>query len=183
MKFARLSAFLLISILGFYVQSAFAVGSSESLERQVKSAYIFKFGNYIAWPDNLFADTNSPIIIGVVEDPLLANELEKIAIGHKTGNRTAIIKKLNAKNMDTEVHILYVANDASKLLNAYRSTHPQVPTLYITDTTEGLAMGSIINFAHDDNRLRFDVSLRAAEQNKIKLDASLLTVARQVINK
>lgn len=183
MKFARLAAFLLLSVLGFTTQHAYAEGTNEALERQVKSAYIFKFGNYITWPENLFADGASPIIIGVIDDESLASELEKIAAGHQSGNRPVIIKKLNVKNLNMDVHILYVGNDANKLLTSYKNLHSGAPTLYITDALDGLSNGSIINFVHENNRVRFDVSLPAAEQNKIKLDASLLTVARQVISK
>lgn len=182
MKSTKLIVFILLSLLGMYAQFANAQESTP-LERQVKSAYIFKFGNYIVWPDNLFPDATSPIVIGIVDDDLLANEMEKLANGHMTGNRPAIIKKLNAKNMNADVHILYAANDGGKLLTNYKNAHPQSPTLYITDATDGFSTGSVINFVHDNNRLRFDVSLPAAEQNRIKLDASLLTVARQVISK
>ena len=162
-------------------QSAFAEEPSEELERQVKSAYIFKFGNYVKWPEKAFADVKSPIVIGIVEDELIVEELSKIALRHTAANRQVVIKHLNAKDINEDVHILYIANNVKKFLTDYRSAHPQSPTLYISDTVDGIAMGSAINFVRDNDRLRFDVSLPATEHSNIKLDASLLTVARQVI--
>lgn len=184
MKVLSLALFIMLSILSSYTQHAYAgKESDEILERQVKSAYIFKFGNYITWPDNVFTDATSPIIIGVVEDDSVAGELERVAAaGNLTGNRPVVIKKLQANDMSIDVHILYVSSNADKIISAYQNTHLQSATLYITNVEKGLSTGSVINFVQDNNRLRFDVSLPAAEHNKIKLDASLLTVARQVIN-
>ncbi len=163
------------------VQPAFAEQPDAELELRVKSTYIFKFGNYIKWPDKTFSDSASPIIIGIIGDDLVAEELNKIAIRHTVGNRPVVIKHVHEKNLNESVHILYIANDVKKFLTDYRNAHPQSPTLYISDTIDGIAMGSAINFVRDNNRLRFDVSLPAAEQSNIKLDASLLTVARKVI--
>ncbi|MBA3697153.1 MAG: YfiR family protein [Methylotenera sp.] len=181
MSYFRLTLILVLGAMSILMNIQPAYAASEDLERQVISAYIFKFGNYITWPDNTFADSSSPIIIGIVEEESIANELETIASGHLTGNRSVIIKKLNPQNMNTDVHILYVPSGATKLLTTYRNAHPGAATLYITNTAAGLNSGGTINFVRDNNRLRFDVSLPAAEQNRIKLDASLLTVTRQVL--
>ena len=40
--------------------------------------------------------------------------------------------------------------------------------------------GSMINLVQDNERIRFDVSLTAAEHGRIELSAGLLTVAREV---
>ncbi|UUZ49305.1 YfiR family protein [Massilia sp. B-10] len=42
-------------------------------------------------------------------------------------------------------------------------------------------MGSVINFKIVDERVRFDVSLEAADRNSVKLSSRLLTVANQVL--
>ncbi|PPC94079.1 MAG: hypothetical protein CTY33_05755 [Methylotenera sp.] len=174
---------LYLSVLSavILVQPAFAEQPDAELERQVKSTYIFKFGNYIKWPDKAFSGPASPIVIGIIGDDLVAEELNKIATRHTAANRPVIIKQVNEGNLNEGVHILYIANDVKKYLTDYRNAHPHSPTLYISDTDDGIAMGSTINFVRVNDRLRFDVSLPATEQSNIKLDASLLTVARKVI--
>ena len=159
----------------------FAQLSGENLEQNIKSAYIFKFGNYVTWPEKTFAEPSSPIIIGIVEDETIAAELEKIAADRKTGGRPVVIKRLFPQVFPSEVHILYVSNTAKNYLALYQNSLNHPSTLYITNTEEGFTLGSIINFVRDDDRIRFDVSLIAAENHKIKLDGSLLTVARHVI--
>ena len=178
-RFFILLAFGSLNILN--IQMTFAQESEEDLEKKVKSAYIFKFGNYVTWPEKTFADSLSPIIIGVLGDEPIAKELEKIAASHKTANRPVIVKRLKANDNFSVVHILYVSNPLMKQLATYQQTLQSPPTLYITDSLEGIKEGGVINFVKDDNRIRFDISIPAAELNKIHLDASLFTVAKNVL--
>lgn len=165
------------------MQNVYALESGDDLERQVIAAYIYKFGDYISWPENTFRDTTSPIIIGVVDDEIVANELNKISQSHLLGNHPVVIKKLSSKNLVEDVHILYIANETTKSMTEYRTLHPQLPVLYISNTLDGLQSGSVINFVHDNNRLRFDISLATADINKIKISAPLLMVARKIQSK
>jgi uncharacterized protein DUF4154 len=183
MSLVRLIAIVTFSFFNVFncIETAFAEELNESLESQVKSAYIFKFCNYITWPETAFAEPASPIVIGVVGSELIANELEKIAANRLSGNRRVVIKRLDVTVIHSMVHILYLSNHYSKYMDSYRNALQMPPTLYITDTLEGLSFGSVINFVRDNDRVRFDISLKAAEQNKIKLDGSLLTVARNVL--
>ena len=52
--------------------------------------------------------------------------------------------------------------------------------LGVTENEQGLPPGSAIKFVLDNNRVRFDVSLPAAERNNLQLSAGLLSVARKV---
>ena len=52
--------------------------------------------------------------------------------------------------------------------------------LTVTECDGGLRYGSVINFRIVDERVRFDVSLDAAEKKNVKLSSRLLTVANRV---
>jgi hypothetical protein len=52
--------------------------------------------------------------------------------------------------------------------------------LLVTECANGLQAGSIINFRVVEERVRFDVSLDAADRNHIRLSSRLLTVASHV---
>src|SRR5258708_37849678 len=59
------AAFVLLSVLCMGT-SAVAVGEgAQVLEQRVKAAFLFKFGGYVEWPDNVFAHKESPLVIGV----------------------------------------------------------------------------------------------------------------------
>jgi hypothetical protein len=65
---------------------------------------------------------------------------------------------------------------ASALLRAAQ----QANVLTVTEGVNGLQAGSVINFRLVDDRIRFEVSLDAAEKSNLKLSSRLLSVAYAV---
>ena len=54
------------------------------------------------------------------------------------------------------------------------------PVLVVTDSEQGLAAGSILNFVMLEHRVRFEVSLVAADRSQLRISAELLGVATRV---
>ncbi len=52
--------------------------------------------------------------------------------------------------------------------------------LTVTEVDGALSQGSVINFTLVDRRVRFEISLEAAEKHNLKLSSRLLAVAQQV---
>lgn len=176
-------AWLLLS--AFYGSSQ-ADDKPEDIARQIKAAYIFKFANYIEWPANSFEAPDSPIVIGVVGADRLAQELTRISANRLIGKRPVKVKRLTMMDSTAGLHILYVGGKAntqprSRLqFKGWVSSLQGQPLLSITDATQEFAETAVIKFVIDNNRLRFDVSLGNAEQNRLKVAAPLLTVARRL---
>jgi hypothetical protein len=78
------------------------------------------------------------------------------------------------------VHLLFVAGSDSVRAARVLRQAPPGPVLLVTECGNGLQAGSIINFRVVEERVRFDVSLEAADKNNIKLSSRLLTVANHV---
>jgi hypothetical protein len=150
----------------------------QPLEQQVKAAYLFKFGGYVEWPANAFADAAAPLIIGIVADDALAREVTR-AVGNRTINgRPVIVQSLRVAEPLAKVHILFVGRaQLPKSAELVASTHA---ALVVTDADRGLDQGGVINFVTADNRVRFEVSLDAAKRSGLKIGAPLLSVAMRV---
>ena len=71
--------------------SALAQGRSGALEREVKAAFLFKFGGYVEWQSSAFPTPDAPFTIGVVGDDALARDCRPAAgLGQGRGpERTA----------------------------------------------------------------------------------------------
>lgn len=163
-----------------YVGTSQAEAQPDYLVRQIKAAYLFKFANYIEWPAQSFESPASPIIIGVIGADQLAAELDRTAKDKLVGKRPVIIKRLTVSDKATKMHILFMGSDAGSRLEKWFDSISQQPLLTVTDASNDLAHMSAIKFVLDNNRLRFDVSVPAAERNRIKIAAPLLTVARKI---
>jgi hypothetical protein len=150
------------------------------LERSVKAAFIYMFLGYTEFPASAFSDPGAPVLIGVVGSDEMAAELGRIVAGRRIDNRPVVVRALREDEPTGLVHLLFVAGaDSARVARALRQVPPG-PVLLVTECGNGLQLGSIINFRVVEERVRFDVSLEAADKNNIKLSSRLLTVANHV---
>ena len=158
-----------------FAQSA----SSEALERRVKAAFLYKFLGYADFPAAAFADSASPVTIGVVGSDEMAAELARVVAGRQVRGRPIAVRTLREGDPG-QVHLLFVAgSDSARVARILRAAAPAL--LPVTECELGLQHGSVINFRIIEERVRFDVSLDSAERNNVKLSSRLLTVANRVV--
>lgn len=178
LPFAFLFAALLLT--GVAATEAGKARATEISQQQVEAAYLYKFGGYVTWPDNTFAAPDSPIVIGVAQADALAEELSTLVAGHTIGNRPVVVRQIHDGGPLTGVNILFIGDgksaEAGDLIEASRGR----PILVVTEGADGLAAGGAVSFVVVDERVRFDVSLDAVQQNGLKLSALLLSVAHTV---
>lgn len=151
------------------------------LERRVKAAFLYKFLGYTEFPATAFGDAAAPLTIGVIGAGDLAVELARVVAGRTVGSRSVEVRDLRDADATagTRVHLLFVGGgDRDRVGRIVRQAAGAL--LVVTECEDGLQLGSVINFRIVDERVRFDVSLDAAERNGIKLSSRLLTVANRV---
>jgi hypothetical protein len=147
-------------------------------ERRVKAAFLYRFVDYVEWPETAFASDAAPVVIGVLGDDRLADELVRIVAGHTAGTRPFTIRKLGGDAPATVgVHVLFVAGAGAR--------HPPVaataPVLVAGEADGALERGYTIDFVLVDEHVRFDVSLGDADRRGLKLSSRLLAVAHAVV--
>jgi hypothetical protein len=151
-----------------------------ALERSVKAAFIYKFLAYTEYPAGAFADAAAPMVIGVAGSEDMAAEVARIAAGRSVNNRPVLVRQLRDNESAAGVHLLFAAgSDSARAARVLRQASAG-PMLLVTECGNGLQIGSVINFKIVEERVRFDVSLEAADKNNIKLSSRLLTVANHV---
>ncbi len=159
---------------------AAGVSASATLERSVKAAFLFKFLGYTEFPPSAFSDANAPVVIGVIGADELAAELARIVAGRTVMGRPVVVKTFRDNETPSNVHLLFIGGSDSARVRAVLRTVKDAPMLLVTETDNALQYGSVINFRIVDERVRFDVSLEAADKNSVKLSSRLLTVANNV---
>ena len=179
--FAPARALALAACLAGALAPAAAAGTSEALsvERSVKAAFLYKFLNYVEYPQAL-TDGNAPYVVGVAGADDVAAELTRIAIGRSINNHPVQVRVLRAGDTLTGLHLLFVgAAEAARAAPLLRAAQ-QAGVLSVTEMPGALQAGSVINFLVVDERVRFEVSLEAAEKSNLRLSSRLLSVAYAV---
>lgn len=149
-----------------------------TLEHSVKAAFLYKFSSYVEWPRMPSADR--VLTIGVIGADDVAHELSRIAAGRTVNDRSLAVKRIGENDSLVDVHILFIGAAYNRPLDPLLRNAQQNSVLTVTERDDALAHGSVINFKLVDGRVRFDVSLPAAEKSNLKLSSRMLAVAHQV---
>ena len=74
--------------------SARLAAHGQTLERQVMAAFLFKFGQFVAWPPGAFADGDRPLVIGVIDASDIAEDLRQITFGQRIQGHPVAVRRL-----------------------------------------------------------------------------------------
>jgi len=143
----------------------------------VKAAYLFRFAQYVEWPD---APSDAPFVIAVNGAEDVAVHLERLLPGMTVNNRRVIVRRISRVQELDGVHILYIGAQAFSRTRALRERAIHKPILLVTEDEDGIDGGGVINFIEVNRNLRFEISLNAADRSGLKINSALLSVAARV---
>lgn len=153
-----------------------ADGSSAT---RVKADFLYKFLGYVDFPAGPL-DPGAPYVVGVVGADDIAAELTRLTAGRKVNQHAVVVRKLQGVDVTGGLHLLFIGAAESAGEAALVKAAQQAGVLTVTESATGIESGSVINFRLIDERVRFEVSLAAADKGRLKLSSRLLSVAYTV---
>lgn len=178
---ARSAAVLALAVLAPFC--GHAQGTAAIEEHAVKAAYLFNFAGYVQWPPDAAQTGSRAFTIGVAGAPALARELADATADREIDGRPIDVRELAGANTVQNLDILFVGRDEAALLTDYVAAVGDRPVLMVTEFDGALEVGSTINFMIVADRVRFEVSLPAAQRNRLRLNARLLAIAERVLRR
>jgi len=194
-RLARLAAVVVSSTLAAAALVGIGAAQTNALqasEQTIKAAFLFKFAEYVDWPaapvqpiDSPFGaapvdPADSPFVFGVLGSGALADELLRMTADRTMDERPIRVRRLAARDVIDDLQVLFIAADQEDKVGELLSSARGRPILTVTETEGALANGSVINFTVNGERVRFEVSLGAAQVNSLRLNSRLLAVAERV---
>ena len=158
-------------------------GRESHLERNVKAAFLYKFLGYVDFPEADTPAIGEPFVIGVLGAGAVAggvaDELRRICARGMNG-RAVEVRRLRQSQAAGKLHLLFIAGDDAADVDRALASVRHAPVLTVTQTPGSARSDSVITFRVVDDRVRFDVSLEAADRANLKLSSRLLAVAYKV---
>jgi hypothetical protein len=148
-------------------------------EYRVKAAFIFHFAQLVEWPPEKGTD-NSLVLCTLGEDPF-QGVLEGTVAGKAIGHRILRVRHLGQPEGMQACQIVFLGRAQSKQIPTLVSTLHQAPVLTVGETAGFLDAGGMIDFLLEDNKVRFEVNLHAAESADLKIGSRLLVLAERVV--
>jgi hypothetical protein len=175
-------------------------GDDNATEReyQIKAAFLYNFIKFVDWPKEKLADSNEPIIIGIIGKDPFGNVFAPVKDKEDKGRKVLIkrfkpieeLKKSGEKDkslLEREIeslrkcHLLFICSSEEKSINEIINLVKDYSVLTIGDMQGFLESGGIINFIMEEEKVRFEINMTAAKRAKLKIRSQLLRLAKRIV--
>jgi hypothetical protein len=149
-------------------------------EYQVKAAYLFNFIKFVEWPEDAFADSLAPIVIGIAGDDPFGSALPEVVMGKTAQGRDLVIRRYHTGEDLRGASILFISASEKKRLPQILAGLRGSSALTVADMDGFLDAGGMIQFLSENDRVRFAINVDAASRARLKVSSKLLSLARVV---
>ena len=147
-------------------------------EYRLKAAVLYNLAKFVEWPDEAFADPAAPLVVCVLGVDPFGAALDDTLRGHSVGGHATVAKRI--AEVTPGCHVLFVANSEAKRLPAILERTRTSSVLIVGEAAGFIDRGGMIGLATDDDRVRFDVNLAAADRARIKISSRIMALASSV---
>jgi hypothetical protein len=183
----RMAVTLLPILLTATAISAHTQDTEASSEYLIKAGFIYNFASLVQWPSTSFSQTDSPIVIAIMGEDHFGPILDRVLQGKKIDGHPFVIKRLKSVSElvksagnPSQCQILYITASAMPHLSELIQVVRGLPILTIGEMPGFAKSGGIINLILEDNRVRFEVNVKAAKDADLNISSRLLALARIV---
>ena len=172
----RVASLLALASLAFLATASRADGPSR--EYQVKAAFLYNFVQFIEWPEQAFANAQSPIVITVVGENPFGGAIELVTRGKLVRGREIVVRYAPNTAAATGSHVLFIAAAPNRPPAQAVKDAAGPGRLTVSDADGFVAGGGCVQFYAEENRLRFSINTSAAARAGLKVSAKLLQLAK-----
>ena len=154
-------------------------GQTDALENKLKAAFVSKFPQFVEWPmAALDAQPTVNVCVGV-PDPF-GTDLDELVAGIRLNGRTFVVRRLTPEQSLDGCHLLYLPQRVTGGHRSYLQRAVMHPILTVSDDPRFLDDGGIVRLRVINGRVRFDVSVIAAQKAGLRISSQLLQLAASV---
>ena len=149
-------------------------------EHQLKAAFLYNFARFVEWPADVFPDSQSAVVIGVIGGDGLGETLAQAVAGKTVNGRPLVIRQCKRGQDLRNYHLLFISSSERKHLSQILESLKGASVLTVGETDRFARLGGAVNFLLEENKVRFEVNVAAVERARLKMSAKLLGLARIV---
>jgi YfiR/HmsC-like len=173
-------ALTLAALLTMTYAPAGRAQTSPLSEYQLKAAFLFNLAKFIDWPSGSFASPESPFTICILGADPFGRAMDDVLQGKTVGERTVAVERSKDLAGARHCQMIFVSSSEKprvrEILDGLKGTNALV-----VGETEGFAeAGGAVQFALEENHVRFLINTDAADRAGLKVSSKLLSLARVV---
>jgi len=177
----RLRRVVLAALLCVAVVGPVRAQNPRPSEEQFKAVFLYRFAQFVEWPETAFAAAKAPFVIGVLGEDPFKSILDEVVKGEFVKSHPVIIVRYRQVEQIGTCHILFVSSSESKIYEQIFARLRGRSILIVGDTEGFASLGGTIRVRTDHPRLQ--VNMGAAKAAGLSIDPNLLTLAEIVGDK
>jgi hypothetical protein len=179
MKFRQVAVLALVLAAATSLSAARAQEALPS-EYEMKAAYLFNFTKFVEWPASAFANTNSPLVIGVLGDDPFGSVLDSAIQNKRVNGHPLQIQRFKTPTDLKPCHVLFISDSQKKRWPKIKSTLGTKSVLTVSENWDHFTDdGGDIDLFMQGNKVCFDISDAAAKRVGLKISSKLLELRRK----
>ena len=153
---------------------------ADATEYQVKAAYLFNFGKFVAWPETPDERASRPFAICVLGEDPFGSALDSAVAGATIHGSGVVAKRIGKADEIDGCRILFISSSEMERLPEVLAAIEKTSVLTVSDIPQFSQRGGMIQFVSDRNKIRFEINVTNAEDAGLSLSSELLKVAVRV---
>jgi len=151
-----------------------------SKEYRVKAVFLFNFAQFVAWPTNVFPESQAPLTIGVLGDDPFDSFLDETVQGENVNGHPLVVQRYRKIEDAKNCQILFISRSENDQMGRILADLKGKHILTVGDM-EGFAKnGGIVRFVTAQNKIHFRINLAAAKSANLTISSKLLRLAEIV---
>ncbi len=146
-------------------------------EYQLKAVFLFNFTQFVEWPPQAFAETDSPLVIGVLGSDPFGAYLDETVRGETVNGRPLTVHRYNTAKEINHCHVLFISSSEAARLPQILAGLKGKSILTVGDADSFSHDGGMIRFATVANKIRLRIALEAAKAANLSISSKLLRPA------
>lgn len=151
-----------------------------SKEYQIKAACLLNFVQFIEWPASAFAESGSPITVGVLGNDPFGQALEQTFQDETVQGRKLVVKRSRQVEDLNTCHLVFISKSEQDRLPGTLTGLNDARIVTVGEMEGFASRGGIINFFMENNKVRFEINAEAAQRKGLKISSQLLKRAKTV---
>lgn len=176
------SSIRLLIACSLFCNCAFPLQAQDQTgEFRIKAAFLFHFAQLVDWPPEALGPDNRPFSICMTGEDMAPGAVESIVEGKQIGERPIKVRHLQENEDAQSCQVLFIVTRDKKRVAAILTALKSAAVLTVGDSDNFAGQGGMIGFSIEDNKIRFDINLQAAQRARLKISSRLLLLAKRVV--
>src|SRR5579864_1476317 len=149
-------------------------------EYELKAAMLYNLTQFVEWPASAFPNPKAPILLCILGRDPFGVSLSSTVPKDTVNGRPVLILRTQREDEVRSCHVLYISTSERKSTAQIFSTLNGSSVLTVGEIPHFAARGGMVQFALEDQQIRFDINVDAASRAGLKISSKLLMLAQIV---